>query len=140
MTIRKDGPDAKDDVLGPDGRFTREWFRFLADDRWRETPAQTITNATVTTVAHGFDAIPTEVYAYLSCVTADLGYAVGDRVLAPAFEDASDYGIQTFVNGASIGFVVGANGIRIMDRTGGTIGQFAAITNARWSMILRARP
>jgi hypothetical protein len=128
-------------VLDPKtGLFTREWFFFLKDDRWRQTAEQTITSGTQTAILHGLNTIPAEVQTFLVCDTTELGYASGDRVVAPAFEDSNDYGIQTVVNGTSLIFVVGANGVRVMDRTGGSVGAFAAITNGNWRVIIRAKP
>lgn len=139
MTTRRDAPDAKDDVLTPNQRLTRDWYKFLVEDGWKETSQQAITNATVTTVAHKLDGVPSEADAHLVCLTAELGYAVGDRQPLPAYEDANDYGVTLFWNATSVGMVVGANGVRVMDRTGGTVGQFATITNARWAVVMRVR-
>lgn len=137
MTIRKDGPDAKDDVLGPDNRFTREWWLFLKDDRWRETSEQTITNGALVEVAHGFDTTPNEIAGYLKCKTADLGFSPDDRVALPVFEDSTDYGIQLYWNGTNIGFTTGADGVRLLAKSTGAM---TAITNSRWRVVLRARP
>lgn len=139
MSRRRNAPAPKDDVLTPDARLTREWYKFLAEDDWKATDQQAITNATETTVAHKLSDTPSEADAYLVCVTAELGYAIGDRLPLPAFEDASDYGATLFWNATYVGFVVGANGVRIMDRTGGSVGAFAALTNARWRVVMRVR-
>lgn len=140
MTIREDGPGANDLVLADTGRFTRDWFYWLKNDRWKETAEQTITNGTATSILHGLNTIPTEVHAFLVCKTAELGYAVDDRVPVLAYEDSNDYGVQIVVNGDSLYLIVGANGVRIMDRTGGSVGTFAAITNGSWRVLIRAKP
>lgn len=138
MTLRQDGPDAKDTVMGADERFTREWFLYLKDDRWKETAAQAIVNGAVTSVAHGFQTTPNEVTGYLKCLTAELGFAVGDRVALPVFEDGGvDYGIQFYWNGTYAGFTVGASGVRLMNRTTGAL---TTITNGSWAVVLRGRP
>lgn len=140
MTTRRDAPSARDDVLTPDQRFTRDWYKFLIDDRWKETAQQAIAVGTEVAVAHGLNTIPAEADGCLVCLTAELGYAVGDRVALPAFEDANDYGVQLFWNTTNVGFVTGANGLRIMDRTGGVVGTFAAITPGNWQVLMRVRP
>lgn len=138
MTLRQDGPDAKDTVIGADERFTRDWFLFLKDDRWKETAAQAITNGAVVTVAHKLATIPGEVSGYLKCTTAELGFAINDRVALQAYEDGgTDYGIQLYWNGTYLGFTVGAAGVRLVNRT---TGAFATITNGSWVVVLRARP
>ena len=137
MTIRQDGPGATDQVLLAGGLFSRDWFLFLKDDRWKEASEQTITNGALVSVAHGLSTTPNEVLGYLICKTAELGFSISDRVALPVFEDATDYGIQLTWDSTNISFTTGADGVRLMNKSTGVI---AAITNASWRVVLRARP
>jgi hypothetical protein len=118
--------------------FTREWFFWLKNDRWKETAEQTITNGTLVEVAHKLNTTPNEVAGYLKCKTAEAGFAIDDRVALPAFEDGGvDYGVQLTWNETNVGFTPGASGVRLMNKATGAM---ATITNASWRVVLRCRP
>lgn len=122
------------------GAVSRAWYQFWADSRTLESEEQAIASGTTILLPHRFNDVPVKVWAVLRCKTAELGHAVDDEVCIPSFQDgAANYGVC--LTGSALNLVVtfGASGIRIMDRTGGSVGTFAAITADRWRIVVRAR-
>ena len=105
-----------------------------------ESTEQTITTGTNTAVAHSLGSIPKLCSYVLRCLTAELGYAVNDEVIAPLFNyPVNNEGISMYTNATNVGFVVGSNAnVRVHNRTGGSVGTESAITLANWRVVLRA--
>ena len=132
-------PRADTAALLPSGVFARIWYDFFREvgRKTFESLPTAITSGTVTILPHGLAFTPIIPSAYLINVTPQFGFLTGEIVPSFAFEDANDYGIQLSADATSIYVIVGANGIRIMQKTG-SIGQFATITNANWSIVVTA--
>lgn len=88
-------------------------------------------------VAHGLPSKPIDGYAILECVTADLGFATGDRVRAPNGNDTTtNRGVTVAWGVTVIQGTVGSGGISISPQAGGAA---SAITLANWKMYLVAQ-
>lgn len=102
---------------------------------------QTITAAGTLTLAHGLGGMPTMIQVRLKCLTAELGYSVGDEVMIDFFG-----GYQGGNTGQALSIVPDATNLNI--RYGGAANVFglpnkatgiiANATNASWAMIVRA--
>lgn len=124
----------------PRGQVARAWydfFRGLAEPF--SSTEQTIAGAGLLSIEHGLGVKPKRTWAVLVCKTTEYGYAVGEEVLAPCFEDANDFGVGVYANATHIRAVIGANGVRIMRVDAGNEGQFAAITPGSWRIVLRCQ-
>jgi len=108
------------------------------------SPEQTISPASVVSVAHGLGTSPVTITAYLICKTSEWGYAVDDKVMAPTIEvsnTAADYGIMAGGNLTDVFFVTGDNGVLVAQKTssgGAPIGGGQIITPANWRVIIVA--
>jgi hypothetical protein len=78
------------------------------------------------------------VWAVLRCVTADIGYVVGDKVpiVAYQFGSGDNAGVGLIVSGENILVNIGADGIGIYSRA--NPGTMVAITQVRWRIVVRA--
>lgn len=93
-------------------------------------------NSTVTQ-AHGLSSKPTEVIWYLECLTAELGYSIGDRVIAGYWSDANAAGTGQF------SIAVDATNTVITTNNGGTTPllinkstrALTALTAADWKLV-----
>lgn len=120
------------------------------------TPA-TFTNGGVVSEAHGLGATPRFFHAYLMCATAEFGYSVGDMVRLDAFDATtggtvtgallsaltftpsnSYYGGNVAVNASNVLTVFARDGVRVLNRTAGSVGTPAIITNANWRIVMVA--
>lgn len=105
-----------------------------------ESAPQVITAGGLLTLAHSLGAKPTRVQGFLSCVTAEQNYSVGDE--CPVSLD--NQGTNSLTWGASCAF----DATNIYVRPSGTSGSFILlnktttsafqITNANWRLIVRA--
>lgn len=95
---------------------------------------QTITNGSTLTVAHGLGAKPTNIRVTMVCVTADLGYAVGDEIDVPFLVTNVAYGAIASAGASNITIRTAANGILLMNASWA----FAQATSASWRYIVRA--
>jgi len=99
---------------------------------------QTITSAGALTIAHGLGVTPTLVSGVLVNTTAQLGFSIGDIVVAPTFgtDGGVSYGIAITVDATNINIRYGsaANVFPINHKTTGGISN---ITNASWVYIVR---
>lgn len=126
----QDGSIANADLATPPA-FTKSYT----------SPNQTITAAGALTLAHGMGVMPALVQARLKCLTAELGYSIGDEVMVDFFG-----GYQGGNTGQALSVVPDATNLNI--RYGGaanvfglpnkTTGIIANATNANWAMIVRA--
>ena len=104
-----------------------------------ESAEQTLTAATLTTVAHPYSVVPKEVRAILRCKTAELGYSIGDEYRV------GDIHTNDFVAGIGISADItnvyaSQNSTSVnIQRKNPTIGDIVAITRANWKLVFRAR-
>lgn len=136
MATRKGAPHVAARWVNADGTLTHEAFVYLTQAPF-ESKAQTIVNGTVITLEHGLGARPRAVTALLQNIAPELGYAEHDLASIPTFEDAGDNGVSTSADRRYVYLTVGAQGIRLMQRTG-AVGQYAAIDNAKWGLVVVA--
>lgn len=87
------------------------------------------------TAAHGLGRYPSHVEVWLECTSADLSYAVGDRVSLGGIGGTStnDNGITVYVTTSAV-FVVCAENVRIVDQS---TFNTAAIDETKWDVIVR---
>ncbi len=103
--------------------------------------AQTITSAGSLTLPHGFDTAPKLVQCYLKCVTAEAGYSIDDQVIInPAGNDpagAANRGVALVIDTTDIYVRFGSDGVvfSVMHKTTGVA---TSLTNANWSLFVRA--
>lgn len=91
-------------------------------------------NGSNSSTAHGLGATPTTVRSVITCVTAELGWSVGDEIVVT--QDRGDnYGIQFGANSTVVKWVIGSSGISIYNFTTGSI---SAINNANWRFVIYA--
>lgn len=97
---------------------------------------QSITTGGLLTLAHGLGVKPTSIETYQICKTAELGYAIGDEILAP---------VTVSVTGAR-GHSVTSDATNIYIRMAGVAawitnksdGNATVMANANWRIIVRA--
>lgn len=122
----------------PKGVVARIWYDLFRGLAGFSSAEQSITAAGLLSVGHGLGVKPKRAWAVLLCNTTQFGYAVGEELQPPAFEDAGlDYGVSAYASATHIKAVVGANGIRIKRVDAGNEGQFATITPDNWRIVLR---
>ena len=102
-----------------------------------ESSEQTLTASTTVSVAHGLGTKPKLMQAVIICKTAELGYSIGDEVMAISrFEHF--YGWveipAVYCDSTNMGFVINAAIVVFRKDTQA----HAAITLANWKLILRA--
>lgn len=98
----------------------------------------TIVNGGNYTFNHGFGTIPAHVQVELHCITADMGYAVGDVIqIAPGADPAgATEGVSIVKTAGQVIIRIGANGPTVyIAKTNGGGDSLAA---ARWKMVIRA--
>ncbi len=86
------------------------------------------------TPAHGLGGLPRRFSAFISCISADAGYASGDCVaIGSGYSDAgSSRGASIYFTTTVIGINVGTNGIRVPSGGGG--GAMTAIDETKWRL------
>lgn len=107
---------------------------------------QTISRAAQIVLAHGLGAVPSIVMLELVCVTADLGYAVGDVApiapatattpITPTTEAYVGVGLALDATSITCRFGSNTNVFHIMGKGNG--GQIVPITTNRWKLVVRA--
>lgn len=101
--------------------------------------AQTITSAGALTLAHSLGAVPKVVNLFVKCVTAEAGYSIGDEVLVGpdhySTQDITSRGFSVVSDATNINIRIGSDGVNVINKSSG-IG--TAITNANWSLLVRA--
>lgn len=104
------------------------------------SPEQTITLAGLISLAHGLGAVPKLVQVVAICKTAELGYSVGDIILATTPDTlgtAAGYGLQVAMSAANVDIRVGNTGFSsVLNKATGAFG--ATATAASWRLIVRA--
>jgi hypothetical protein len=89
----------------------------------------TITSGMALTIAHGLPKVPKQVWMRLKCLTAELGYAIGDEVALSA--------------SAAVSVAVNSTSIKVVFATLPSIVNFStqavtAITAADWNLVVKA--
>lgn len=104
-----------------------------------ESAEQTITSASVITLAHGLPTVPRHIWAVLKCITTEHGHAVGTELTLPmnATDGTEESGVQLSVVSTNLYLNIGTDPIKVYTTAGG-VG--ASITNAKWKIIVRANP
>lgn len=103
-----------------------------------ESAAYVLTASAVATEAHGLGARPNRVWGVLQCVSAELGFAVGDEI--PIGQVATTAGVQVLnvsADSTNIEIIKGA-GAPAICRKDATIGTVTAIDISKWRVIVRA--
>lgn len=90
--------------------------------------------STATVQAHGLSAQPTMVVAYLECLTAELGYAIGDRVHMQ-FKDngAGNFGYMVEWDATNVRILQANTAPQVLNRT--TPAGPNSITLANWKIV-----
>lgn len=100
---------------------------------------QTITAAGALTLAHALGVMPTLVQVRLKCTTAELGYSIGDEVIANPMvsHTSSSRGVSVVPDATNLNIRFGsdANSLSVIRKDTGAI---ADITNASWAAIFKA--
>jgi hypothetical protein len=96
---------------------------------------QTITAAGTLTLAHGLGRKPIFVQPRLKCLTAEMGYSVGDEVFTAPFSQNTSFGLSMVTDATNLTIRYGSSGLIITNKTTGGSG---AITVANWSLIVSA--
>lgn len=91
--------------------------------------------------AHGLGAQPTYYQAFVQCVTAEFGWAVGDEVSVTTDHvgTQSGYGIQVYADATNIYGRIGNTGLALIFTKGTGAQNPAPTTITNWKVILRAR-
>lgn len=108
----------------------------LANPADYESTQQTITTASSFTLTHGLGKLPSNVQAWLVCVTNSQGWIVDDwygPIGAETFADGADNGMAILMNTTSIKIKLGAFATPILSSSGGR-----GITYANWKLVVRA--
>jgi len=86
--------------------------------------------ATVISFTHNIGDYPRNMWIELQCTTADIGYAVGDRLALPATNAAAIVPLQPWSTYKTMGFTVGnTTNFDLIQKATGALGAFTA---ANW--------
>lgn len=99
--------------------------------------AQTITSAGSLTIAHGLGSQPILVMAFLTNLTAEFGYSIGDDTLVSIDRSSSTNGMSIVPDATNLNIRFGSNStvFQILNKT---TGANASLTNASWELTVRA--
>jgi hypothetical protein len=100
--------------------------------KYFQSADQTVTPAALYTLAHGMGAAPKLVQAYLKCMTAEFGYAVGDTIPADIFTDMS---VTSDATNLSVRMTSASTPLAALNKTTGAT---VTLTNANWKFFIRA--
>ena len=99
--------------------------------------AQTVTTAGSLTLAHGLGEAPKLIMVFLTCLTAEAGYAVGDIFLMNPQLTGGSAGITCMFDATNL-TVRFANVTAVLNAHHKTTGTNTVLTNANWSITFRA--
>lgn len=102
------------------------------------SPNQTISQAGALTLAHSLGAMPTLIQVRLKCLTAELGYSIGDEVIWQLNHSGlTSRGVMVSPDATNLNVKFGnnANPFILLSKTTGTEGN---VTNANWAAIFKA--
>lgn len=106
-----------------------------------ESSQQTISNAGLLTIAHGLGVKPKLYLVVLQCTTAELGYSIGDEVMAPQTRSTASGGGERGISmvpdatNINIRYAATASPFELLNKTTGVV---ASATNANWRLVVRA--
>lgn len=127
---------------------TQSAFNFRVSSLWKRFPPAEMSDldnaitfgVNVGPTAHGLAADPEEVWCYIKCQSAELGYVAEDRVflVGGGVDPTDDTGVEVVVHETAdtIEVVVGATGISILNLTTGVR---TLITPGNWEISFGAR-
>lgn len=93
-----------------------------------------VTLSTATTQAHGLGAVPHMVVAYLECLTAELGYSIGDRVHIQYKDNgAGNFGYMVEWDATNVRILQGSSAPQVLNRS--TPGGASGVTLAKWKIV-----
>lgn len=102
---------------------------------------QTITSGGSLTIAHGLSTIPTVVYAYLTCLTAEYGYSIGDvlivstaKLSTSAFDNV---GMSVVPDSTNLNIRFGSFA-QVFPGLNKTTGTGVDLTNTNWELTFEA--
>lgn len=102
-----------------------------------ESAGQAFTAGSTTTVAHGLGGAPTEIQIAYECISADLGYSIGDRIYAgPAWRGDSNQGHLCYADATNVNVIVYSGGLGFANK--GTLAGGGA-DESKWEMYIYAR-
>ena len=94
-----------------------------------------VATSTATVQAHGLGSIPTLVVYYLECLTAELNYSVGDRVVMQYKDNgAGNFGYHVEFDATNTRILTCSNVPQITNRT--TPASVGSITAANWKIVV----
>lgn len=98
---------------------------------------QTISNAGGATLAHGLTVAPAMIEVFLVCITAELGYSIGETIVWGTFWQSQERGLAVSFDSTNINYryVAQATPFSYVHKT---TGASAALTNANWRVVIRA--
>lgn len=106
-------------------------------NRYVETWRTSWANSSIYTRTHGLGTYPSEYWLELECVTAEHGYAVGDRFRVTSFgEQSTSRGVTVWANSTTVGVTIASAGIAISRRDATSMG---VVTPANWKIRLVAQ-
>jgi hypothetical protein len=107
-----------------------------------ESSAQTITSAGSLTLAHGLSSEPLSVSAYLTCLTADNNYSIGDKMPISIFmnndEPSTSRGLSVIFDATNLNVRFGSQASTLIGVVNKTTGTRTFNLNSRWSITFRA--
>ena len=99
-------------------------------------------NATTAAIAHGLGVAPFEISLTLHCVTAELGWSIGDETPIPANwqnSTGAPYGFTAYTQASDATthlYVTQLGGVGLPNKGGSTV---SPITQANWKLIVKAK-
>lgn len=100
---------------------------------------QTVTAAGALTLAHSLGGMPSLVQVRLKCLTAELGYSIGDEVIinpsASYVSSSTGLSLVTDATNVVVRFGSSGGGLSVIRKDTGAL---AIITAANWAMIVKA--
>ena len=109
-------------------------------DRRFTSSAQTVTSASLLTLAHGLGAKPYRIFITAICTTIDAGYAVGDEIFiapTPIGTAGGNYGLTTYIDATNVYIRMSSNA-NVLLANNKTTGAIATLTNGSWQLYVRA--
>lgn len=93
----------------------------------------TYTLSSGNSLTHGLGEKPKLVLILIRCITADLGYSVGDEILVDS--RATGQGVSATADNTTIYARIGSNALEVTNKSTGNVG---TVTTARWVVVVRA--
>lgn len=105
-----------------------------------ESSGQTITSGGGLTLAHGLSSKPKLYFACIVCLTAELGYSIGDEVaINPGTQDVgSNRGISIVPDATNMNIRMGSSPGSAFAIMAKNTGGWSPVTNANWNLVIRA--